>query len=37
VPSAWLEFFQTGVPLSTNAARRLPADAPPAESEADAS
>jgi hypothetical protein len=35
VPSAWLEFFETGVPLSTNAARRLPADAPPADSEAD--
>ncbi|CUR62069.1 putative Type VII secretion system protein EccB [metagenome] len=36
VPSAWLEFFQPGKPLSTNAARRLPEDAPPAESEADA-
>jgi hypothetical protein len=36
VPSAWLEFFETGVPLSTNAARRVPEDAPPPESEADA-
>lgn len=35
VPSAWLEFFQPGKPLSTNAARRLPEDAPPAESEED--
>lgn len=36
VPSAWLEFFEPGVPLSTNAARRMPEDAPPADSEADA-
>lgn len=36
VPSAWLEFFEPGVPLSTNSARRKPADAPPPESEADA-
>jgi len=36
VPSAWLEFFQSGKPLSTNAARRVPEDAPPPESEADA-
>ncbi|NYE36095.1 hypothetical protein F4692_001199 [Nocardioides cavernae] len=31
VPSAWMEFFEPGVPLSTNAARRLPEDAPPPE------
>ncbi|MBD3946371.1 type VII secretion protein EccB [Nocardioides ganghwensis] len=31
VPSSWLEFFEPGVPLSTNAARRVPADAPPPE------
>lgn len=37
VPSAWMEFFQAGVPLSTNAARRLSEDAPlPDDSEADA-
>jgi hypothetical protein len=37
VPSTWLEFFQPGVPLSTNAARRVPEDAaPPADEEADA-
>ncbi len=29
VPSAWLEFFEPGVALSTNAARRVPEDAPP--------
>lgn len=28
VPSTWLEFFEPGVALSTNAARRLPEDAP---------
>lgn len=28
VPSAWLKYFESGVPLSTNAARRVPADAP---------
>ena len=27
VPSAWLEFFEPGVALSTNAARRVPEDA----------
>jgi hypothetical protein len=31
VPSSWLEFFETGVPLSTNSARRVPEDAPPAD------
>ena len=36
VPSTWLEFFEPGVPLTTNSARRLPEDAPPPESEADA-
>ncbi|MET0825377.1 MAG: type VII secretion protein EccB [Acidimicrobiales bacterium] len=35
VPSAWMEFFEPGVPLSTNAARRVPEDAPPADSESD--
>lgn len=29
VPSAWLEFFEVGVPLSTNSARRVPEDTPP--------
>ena len=29
VPSTWLEFFEPGVPLSTNSARRVPEDAPP--------
>ncbi|NPD04717.1 hypothetical protein HN031_08480 [Nocardioides sp. zg-1308] len=36
VPSAWLQFFDTGVALSTNSARRVSEDAPPPESEADA-
>jgi hypothetical protein len=37
VPSYWMVFFEPGVPLSTNSARRVPAEAPPAEdSEADA-
>ncbi len=31
VPSAWMGFFEPGVSLSTNAARRLPEDAPPPE------
>ena len=31
VPSAWLEFFEPGVQLSTNSARRVPVDAPPAD------
>ncbi len=35
VPSAWLQFFSSGVPLSTNSARRVPEDAPPAEAETD--
>ena len=35
VPSTWLEFFEPGVPLSTNRARRLPDDAAPADAEAD--
>ena len=28
VPNAWLEFFDEGVPLSVNSARRVPEDAP---------
>jgi hypothetical protein len=28
VPNAWLELFEEGVPLSVNAARRVPEDAP---------
>ena len=36
VPSTWLEFFEPGVPLTTNSARRVPEDAPPPDSEADA-
>jgi hypothetical protein len=36
VPSTWLEFFQPGVDLSTNSARRVPVDAPPAEAESEA-
>jgi hypothetical protein len=36
VPSTWLEFFESGVPLSTASARRVPADAPPPESETEA-
>ena len=35
VPSTWLGFFESGVPLSTNSARRVPEDAPPAESESE--
>lgn len=35
VPSSWLEFFEPGVPLSTNSARRLPENAPPDDAEAD--
>ncbi len=35
VPSTWLEFFEPGVPLSTNRARRLPDDAAPAAAEED--
>lgn len=31
VPSAWVGFFEPGVPLSTNSARRVPEDAPPPE------
>lgn len=30
VPSTWLRFFQPGVPLTTNSARRMPEDAAPA-------
>lgn len=33
VPSSWLKFFTSGVPLSTNSARRLPEDAPPESAE----
>ena len=36
VPNTWLEFFTEGVPLSVNAARRVPEDAP-ATAAADAS
>ena len=36
VPSTWLDFFDDGVSLTTNKARRVPEDAPPADSEADA-
>jgi hypothetical protein len=36
VPNTWLEFFTEGVPLSVNAARRVPEDAP-ASAGADAS
>ncbi len=36
VPSTWLEFFDDGVALTTNKARRVPEDAPPADSTADA-
>ncbi len=35
VPSTWMRFFDTGVPLTTNSARRVPEDAPPADSESD--
>ena len=34
VPSAWLGFFEPGVSLSTNKARRVPEDAPSADSDA---
>ena len=33
VPSTWLEFFETGTSLSTNKARRVPEDAPAADTE----
>lgn len=36
VPSSWMDFFEPGVLLSTNGARRLSEDAPAADSEADA-
>jgi hypothetical protein len=36
VPSTWLTFFQPGVSLTTNSARRVPEDAAPADAEADA-
>ena len=36
VPSTWMAFFDEGVALTTNSARRVPEDAPPADSEADA-
>jgi hypothetical protein len=35
VSPAWLAFFDSGVSLSTNAARRVPADAPPESSDED--
>ena len=34
VPSTWLRFFQPGVPLTTNSARRVPEDAAPASDDA---
>jgi hypothetical protein len=37
VPSAWMDFFEDKVKLSTNAARRVPEDAPEADSSADES
>ena len=33
VPSTWLKFFEPGVDLTTNKARRVPEDAPPPEAE----
>ena len=33
VPSAWMTFFDPGVVLSTNSARRLPEDAPPQDAD----
>jgi hypothetical protein len=36
VPSTWMQFFDTGVPLTTNSARRVPEDAPPPGSDEDA-
>ena len=33
VPSTWMGFFDKGVPLTTNSARRVPEDAPPADSD----
>ena len=36
VPSTWMGFFEPGVSLTTNKARRVPEDAPPAESESEA-
>ena len=35
VPSSWMVFFEQGVPLSTNSARRMPEDAPPADDTAE--
>ena len=35
VPSTWLKFFEPGVDLTTNKARRVPEDAPPPEAEQD--
>ncbi|CAA9399463.1 MAG: hypothetical protein AVDCRST_MAG60-2002 [uncultured Nocardioides sp.] len=34
VPNSWMDFFEDKVELSTNAARRVPEDAPPADSSA---
>lgn len=36
VPSSWLRYFANGVPLSTNSARRVPADAPDPSGDASA-
>ncbi len=37
VPSAWMDFFEDKVQLSTNSARRVPEDAPPADTSAEGS
>jgi len=37
VPSSWMDFFEDKVQLSTNAARRVPEDAPPADTSAEES
>ena len=36
VPSTWLQFFENGVDLTTNKARRVPEDAPPPEADPEA-
>ncbi len=35
VPSTWMAFFDRGVALTTNSARRVPEDAPPPDSDED--
>lgn len=37
VPSTWMDFFEDKVQLSTNSARRVPEDAPPADTSAEGS